>query len=345
MRFLVAVAGAVVGAGLLTPAAPASASEAGARKVSVPKAARAASVKRPTTVIGNGTARSCTSAKVVKAVHRGGVITFDCGRKPVVIRMNRTAKVWNTRKKVVIDGGNKVTLDGRGKRRIIYMHTCDKRQRWATEHCQRQSFPRLVVQNITLRNGYAPGRTAHDGGGAILARGGHFKAVNVRFRNNRCARVGPDVGGAALRIGSGYASRPNFVVNSTFTGGRCSNGGGISLWNASLRVYNSRFENNRATGHGLNPARQGTPGGGSGGAIYADVFTQRLLVAGTVMRRNSGRSSSGAVFFVSNNRVGHLALNRSTLVDNADPAHSRGFPGIYHLGRYAKPVVVRSIVR
>ncbi|MCD9153790.1 hypothetical protein [Aeromicrobium duanguangcaii] len=333
-----------VGSGAMTPSA-ARATQDGVREVAVPKAARAAIVKRPTTVIGSGMPRSCTSAKVVKAVHKGGVITFDCGRKPVVIKMNKTAKVWNTRKKVVIDGGNKVTLDGRGKRRIIYMHTCDKRQRWATEHCQRQSFPRLVVQNITLRNGYAAGRTDQDGGGAILARGGHFKAVNVTFRNNRCAKVGPDVGGAGLRIGSGYAHRPNYVVNSTFTGGRCSNGGGISLWNASLRVYNSRFENNKAIGHGLNPARKGTPGGGSGGAIYADVFDQRLRVAGTLMRRNSGRSSSGAVFFVSNNRVGSLAVRRSTLVNNPDPAHSRGFPGIYHLGRHPRPVIVDSIVR
>lgn len=325
-------------------AAPVGAADGGVRDVSVPTIARAASVKHATTVIGNGTPRSCTSAKVVRAVRKGGVIRFRCGDKPVVVKMRSTAKVVNTRKKVVIDGGGKVTLDGMGKRRILYMHTCDKRQKWATSHCQAQSFPLLVVQNIGFRNGYASGASANDGGGAILARGGRFKAVNVAFKNNRCSKVGPDVGGAAVRIGSGSPSAPNYVVNSTFTGGRCSNGGGISLWNASLRVYNSRFTNNKVTGHGLNPARAGTPGGGSGGAIYADVNTQHLRVAGTSVRNNSGRASSGAIFFVSNNREGRLTINDSTLANNPDPAHSRGLPGIFHLGRDARPTIVSSVI-
>lgn len=164
------------------------------------------------------------------------------------------------------------------------------------------------------------------------------------------AEVGPgwvllDVGGAALRIGSGRPSHPAYVVNSTFVGGRCSNGGGISLWNASLKVYNSRFERNRAVGYGLNPARKGTPGGGSGGAIYTDVFTERLVVAGSVIKNNRGRSSSGAIFFVSNNRRGTLALRHSTVVNNPDPAHTRGLPGIYHLSRAALPTMVSTIVK
>ncbi|MET0819351.1 MAG: right-handed parallel beta-helix repeat-containing protein [Aeromicrobium sp.] len=342
LSIAMAVAGMTVGLSVLS--APAGAAGGGVADVAVPKIARPASLKAPATVIGNGTPKSCTSAKVVKAVRKGGVVTFDCGPQPVVIKMAATAKVVNTRKKVVIDGGGKVTLDGRGKRRILYMHTCDKRQTWATSHCQLQSFPVLAVQNITLQNGYAPGASANDGGGAILARGGRFKAVNVTFKNNRCSTVGPDVGGAALRISSGVPSRPSYVVNSTFTGGRCSNGGGISLWNASLSVYNSRFVNNHATGQGLNPARKGTPGGGSGGAIYTDVNTQHLRVAGTLMRNNRGRASSGAVFFVSNNRKGRLTIRSSTMTDNPDPAHSRGLPGIFHLGRPAGPTIVSSVI-
>jgi hypothetical protein len=343
MRVLVMAA--VVGTAVGGFAMPAASADAGVADVAIPKDARAAGTQKPTTVIGNGTARSCTSAKVIKAVRKGGVVTFDCGPEPVVIKMRDTAKVVNTRKKVVIDGGGKVTLDGRGKVRILYMHTCDKRQVWATTHCQRQSFPRLVVQNIAFQNGYAVGSTADDGGGAILARGGRFKAVNTTFRNNRCSKVGPDVGGAALRIGSGATDKPNYVVNSTFAGGRCSNGGGISLWNASLNVYNSRFVNNRATGHGLNPARHGTPGGGSGGAIYADLHTHHLRLAGALITDNRGRSSSGAVFFVSNDRGGRLTVRRSTLVKNRDPAHTRGLPGIFYLGRAGRPTIVSSVVR
>lgn len=342
---------------LLTGPGPAASARAGAgpmggtatssttaRPVGVPTHAGAASVRRPTTVIGNGTPRSCTSAKVVRAVRKGGVITFNCGPSPVVIKMKKTAKVVNTSRKVVIDGGGKVTLDGRGRHRILYMHTCDRKQVWATPHCQRQSFPKFVVQNIALQNGFAAGRSENDGGGAILARGGRFKAVNVTFRKNRCAKVGPDVGGGALRVSSGDPAKPTYVVNSRFTGGRCSNGGGISLWNASLRVYNSTFRNNVAVGHGLNPAAKGTPGGGSGGAIYVDVFTNNLFVAGSTIVDNAGRASSGAIFFVSNNRRGLLRVHRSTLARNTDPAHTRGFPGIFHLGRTAKPTVTRSSI-
>lgn len=349
MRMVTAV---VLATCLLVLSAPGSVSAptrstttVGVRDVPVPKQARAVNTSRPTTVIGTGTARSCTGAKVVRAVRKGGVITFNCGPRPVVIAMKRVAKVVNTRSKVVIDGGGLVTLDGRGKNRILYMHTCDRRQVWATSHCQRQLFPRLVVQNLTFRNGYAAGTSGEDGGGAILARGGQFKAVNVTFVNNRCGSVGPDVGGAAVRIGSGVPRAPAYVVNSTFTGGRCSNGGAISLWNASLKVYNSSFTRNRATGYGLNPAASGTPGGGSGGAIYTDVFTNHLTVSGALMRGNVGRASSGAVFFVSNNRQGRLRIRHSTLEGNRDPAHLRGFPGIYHLGRTSHPEITSSVIR
>ena len=48
----------------------------------------------------------------------GGIITFNCGPKPVTITMTATAKVVNTHR-TVIDGGGKVTLSGGGKIRIL----------------------------------------------------------------------------------------------------------------------------------------------------------------------------------------------------------------------------------
>ena len=70
--------------------------------------------REPTRVVGKGTAASCTSKRVVKAVRRGGLITFSCGPKHVTIKMKKTAKVRNDRRAVtVIDGGGKVTLSGR----------------------------------------------------------------------------------------------------------------------------------------------------------------------------------------------------------------------------------------
>lgn len=324
-------------------ASPAHAAENGAAKVAVPREARAASIAHPTTVIGNGTPRSCTSAKVVRAVRKGGVITFRCGPKPVAIAMNATAKVVNTSRKVVIDGGGKVTLDGRKKRRILYQNTCDQNQVWATSDCVGQRFPYLVVQNITLRNGWRAGRSGTDGGGAVYVRGGRFKAVNATFVANRCAATGADVGGGAVRVVLQSHRRPALVTNSTFRGGRCSNGGAISVLHASLRVFNSTFTKNVATGRGLNPARAGTPGGGSGGAIYADGTWLRVGLAGVTMTGNRARSGPGAVFFVSNDRAGTLRVHRSTLRSN--PGHLNTRPGIFYLGKGAKPVVTRSIIR
>src|SRR4249919_2993484 len=256
----------------------------GVKHVPVPKAARAVDTSHPDRVIGNGTPSSCTSRKVVRAVARGGVITFRCGPDPVVIAMRATAKVVNRHgptnrptRRVVIDGGGLVTLSGMGKRRILYQDTCDKRQVWATSHCDDQAFPRLVLQNLTFTNGNSTGNHFEGGGGgAVFDRGGQLKIVNTTFVGNRCDRTGPDLGGAAVRALSQFRGRPVYVVGSTFRGGRCSNGSGLSSIGVSWTVLNSRFVGNHATGIGANPQPQGSPGGGSGGAIYTDGNDYRL---------------------------------------------------------------------
>src|SRR4051812_32250964 len=95
--------------------------------VPVPKEARAVHATRPDHWVGTGTPASCTSRAVVRAVAQGGIIAFRCGPDPVTIVMRRTAKVVNTSKRVVLDGGGLVTLSGGGERRILYQDTCDQR--------------------------------------------------------------------------------------------------------------------------------------------------------------------------------------------------------------------------
>src|SRR5512142_1595325 len=81
----------------------------------VPAEGQAEDVSSPTTVVGTGTAESCTGDEFVAAVAKGGIITFDCGPNPVTITLTQTAKVFNDRgTKLVIDGGNKVALSGAG---------------------------------------------------------------------------------------------------------------------------------------------------------------------------------------------------------------------------------------
>jgi hypothetical protein len=297
-------------------------------------------------VVGHGAARSCTSAVVVAAVRAGGTIRFSCGPKPVTIRMAATAKVLNTRRDVVLDGGGRVTLSGGGKRRILYMDTCDRAQRWATSHCQDQATPRLVVRNLRFTHGNSTGQTFDGGGGgAIFVRGGRLRIERSTFVANRCDPTGPDVGGGAVRALSQYHGLPVAVVDSRFTDNVCSNGGALSSIGVSWNVVRSRFSGNRAIGTGANPARAGTPGGGSGGAIYNDGDRFQLKISGSTLTNNHAREGGGAIFFVSNDRTGTLVIEGSTLRENpSDGFETGGLPGIFFLGA-GPPRIVRSVLR
>jgi hypothetical protein len=300
----------------------------------------------PARVIGDGTAASCTSRAVVAAVAAGGMITFSCGPSPVTITMTATAKVRNTSARVVLDGGGKVTLSGGGVRRILYMDTCDPHQVWTTSHCQDQASPRLVIQNITLTDGNSSGqRFDGGGGGAVFARGGRVRIVNSVFAGNRCDRAGPDIGGGAVRVLSQYHGLPVSVVNSRFTGNVCSNGGALSSIGVSWTVLNSRFLANRAVGDGANPTRPGTPGGGSGGAIYNDGDEMTLSIGGSSFAGNHANEGGGAIFFVSDDRTGTMAIRASMLERNRnDGFQTAGLPGIFFLGA-RRPTITGSILR
>lgn len=315
----------------------------------VPPEAQAEDTSSPDVVVGTGTPGSCTSAAFVAAVAQGGVITFDCGPAPVTITLTETAKVFNdTGPRIVIDGGGKVTLSGGGARRILYMNTCDPAQVWTTPHCQDQDHPRLTVQNLTFADGDATGEDP-DGGGAIFVRGGRFKVVNSTFVRNRCDATGPDVGGAAIRVLSQHQGLPVYVTRSTFGGGPglgnvCSNGGGLSSIGVSYTVLNSLFSHNEAIGHGANPAQQGTPGGGSGGAIYNDGNTFALRLCGTRVQENRANEGGGAIFFVSNNGTGQLEIEDSVLAANPSLGfETQGLPGIFLLGD-PSPLIVDSVI-
>ncbi len=288
----------------------------------VPEDAALADTSNPTTVVGDGTPESCTGDAVIDAVAGGGIITFDCGPDPVEIVLDRPAKIFNdTGPEIVIDGGGKVTLSGGGRNRILYMNTCDQDQVWTTSHCDNQDHPRLTVQNLTFIEGNSKGEEEFDGGGAIWVRGGRFKVINSRFFGNVCADTGPDVGGAAIRVFSQYENRPVYVVNSTFGGSEelgntCSNGGGISSIGVSWSIYNSLFSHNHAIGNGGNPAQSGTPGGGSGGAIYNDGNTMTLSLCGVRIEENEVVQHGSAIFFVSNDHSGDIRIEDSVITNN-----------------------------
>jgi hypothetical protein len=300
----------------------------------------------PVHVVGHGTPAGCTSAAVVAAVKRGGTIRFSCGPKRVTIVMRATAKVVNTSPQVLLDGGGLVTLSGQGRRRVLYMDTCDQAQVYTTPHCQDQSSPRLLVENLAFTDGNSTGADFDGGGGgAIFDRGGRLQIVNSTFTGNRCERNGPDIGGGAVRALSQSRNLPVYVVKSRFTDNVCSNGGALSSIGVSWTVQGSTFSGNRAIGIGANPAQAGTPGGGSGGAIYNDGDQMTLSITGSVFTDNHATEGGGAIFFVSDDRTGTMVIRHSTLERNPNLRfHTAGLPGIFFLGAH-RPMITGSVLR
>ena len=304
----------------------------------VPLAGQAVVTSHPDHVIGDGTPASCTSGAVVAAVAAGGVITFSCGPDPVTITMTATAMVGNASHLVVLDGGGKVTLSGGGATQILSMNAG-----WE------QQWPQLVVQNLTLTDAYSgtqqtSGSSVY-GGGAIFDEGGQLKVVNSTFLGNSCYASGPDLGGGAIRAVGMYPGSPVYVTNDTFSGNNCSNGGALSGLYANFDVINSLLTGNKAIGWGANPAQAGTPGGGSGGAIYTDGDQYNLSVAGTVMRDNTAREGGGGIFYVVDFGGGTLQIESSMLQANSSGAFQNA-PGIFDSvdGQDTQPVVINSSI-
>ena len=139
-----------------------------------------------------------------------------------------------------------------------------------------------------------------------------------------------------MRVLSQYNGLPVYVVHSTFggasgCGNQCSNGGGISSIGVSWTVINSLFSYNSAIGNGGNPADTGTPGGGSGGAIYNDGDTMTLSICGTRIEQNKVNAYGSAIFFVSNGNTGtngKIAIDQSVITNNIGGSWYPTYPQI-----------------
>ena len=304
----------------------------------VPAAGQAVVTSHPDHVIGNGTPASCTSAAVIAAVAAGGVITFSCGPSPVTITMTAAATVPASGRLVVLDGGGKVTLSGGGKTQVLSMNAG-----W------QQQWPRLVVQNLAVTGAYSATQQVSGssvyGGGAIFAEGGQLTVVNSVFSGDSCYASGPDLGGGAIRAVGMYPASPVYLTDDTFSDDSCSNGGALSGLYANFDVINCLLADDKAIGWGANPAQAGTPGGGSGGAIYTDGDAYDLTIAGTVIRGSTAREGGGAIFFVVNAGGGTLRIESSTLQGNPS-GEFQNAPGIFDSvnGQDTQPVVTGSSI-
>jgi hypothetical protein len=296
----------------------------------VPAEAQAADVSSPTSVVGDGTAASCTFAALNAAVARGGVITFDCGSSPVTIPVAATMTL-RTDADTVIDGGNRVTLDGQNAVRIFYFYHAD-----FMVNDTRVTLQRLKIVNAnsapTEQIPPAPAPCSqgwNDGeGGAIFMRDGNLTIVDCTFSHNQAAQLGPDTGGGAIYL---IASKRGLIVNhSVFTDNSASNAGAIGGLFATEVIYNSLFQNNRATGNGanaddssmcsyINNGQHEVGSGGNGGAIYQDGGKgTNLFLCGVDIVDNAagGQAFGGGVFMTSNDWTGTLTIQDSIITGN-----------------------------
>jgi hypothetical protein len=295
----------------------------------VPAAGAPADVSKPTTVVGTGTAASCTFSALNAAVTTGGVITFNCGNAPTTIKVTATLTL-PINKNTVIDGGGKVTLDGGGTVQIL---------RWYSANFRALDY-RLTLQHLTVINGKATPTMAipaapapcsqgwNDGeGGALFMRDGNLTIIDSTFANNQAAPLGPDTGGGAIYVlGSKNGA---LIVKSTFKDNKASNAGGIGGLFCPFEIYDSLFTGNQAIGNGannddatkcsvINNGQHEIGSGGNGGAIYSDGQSVNVKLCGDAILGNAAGTGAfgGGLFFTSNDMGGTLTIIDTTMTGN-----------------------------
>jgi len=281
-------------------------------------------VSSPTSVVGNGTAASCTEAAFSAAVAKGGTIVFSCGG-PATIPIT-SEKAVRIDVDTVIDGAGQITLDGGGRTRIFNFEGTNFRV----------TLTKLVLQRLTLTGGKATGTLMfppasppcsqgyqNGGGGAVLVQDGVLVVIDSVFTNSQSASPGPDVAGGAIYV---IGSASTTIVGSQFSGNSGSNGGAVGSLFSDLTLVNDVFERNQATGSGANSdnatcplvnGQRETGSGGNGGAVCIDggeTFT--VDVCGCVFSQNQSGALGGGLFRTPDLGQAGIIFDRTTLDGN-----------------------------
>jgi hypothetical protein len=296
---------------------------------SVPARGQLVDTSHPAAVVGEGTPASCTVDALAAALAGGGIITFDCGDQVATIAVTRTLDLPSDRD-TVIDGGNKIVLDGGGAVRILSFVSPNFR---ANDHG-------VTLQRIALINGKttptqmippAPAPCSQgwdDGeGGAIYMRDGYLSVVGAIFRDDHAAPLGPDTGGGAIYV---LGSKGGVVIaGSTFERDGAANAAAVGGLFAELDIYNSLFRDNTAVGNGansddqtkcsvMNNGQYEVGSGGNGGAIYSDGASVDVTLCGDLVTENHAGDAAfgGGLFFTSNDMMGTLTILDTTMTGN-----------------------------
>ncbi|MCK9521955.1 MAG: right-handed parallel beta-helix repeat-containing protein [Proteobacteria bacterium] len=279
-------------------------------------------------VVGDGTPQSCTEDALQTAVatinaQSGGDIVFDCGDAHTIVLNEALYLSAGKGNPVLIDGGNTIVLSGGNATRILDL----------------DNHSELIVQRIALEDGFVAAaepektNTPSNSGAAIRHPWyGTLLAIDVAFRNNRCASREGEIGGGAIYAGG---LRSAIFSGCTFVNNTASNGGGILNRGSTLTVVNSVFAGNGALSTGKGQF-------GNGGGLYIDGMNYDdpgdFYMCGTRFIENTAMTHGSGVF-------AYFYEGSSATIENCefdanrfgDPASGSG--ALYH---EAAPLVLRN---
>ena len=296
----------------------------------VPSTGQPADVSNPTSVIGTGTAASCTFTALNTAVTKGGIITFNCGSDPVTIAVTATMNL-PTNKNTVIDGGGKITLDGGHAVQILSFNGPDFQTNTnglTLQHLSLVNGKTTPTQKIPTATQAACSQGYDDGqGGAVFINDGNLLVVDCIFSGNQAAQLGPDTGGGAIYIEG--SKKGAVIVGSTFINNSGANAGAVGALFGELDIYNSLFQSNTATGHdandvsasmcsAINNNQHEIGSGGNGGALYGDGNGFNIVLCGDAILNNAAGKNAfgGGLFFTSDDMSGTLTITDTTITGN-----------------------------
>lgn len=276
------------------------------------------------TVLGNGSAGSVSRAQLQAALDAGGDIRLNIGGATLVL--DATLQITRA---VRLDG-NGATLSGGNARRVIEIRNPGL------------ANYDILLMNLVLRDGDARGAAGNEfarSGGAILNDHGSepwrsvgLQAFDLQFIGNRAIEVAQDGGGGAVYL-TGH--REFVCVRCRFDDNRGANGGGFySLGTQRIRLYDSEFNANFATGDGGNPGN-----GGNGGALAVDGDTRELSLCRTRLTANHANAFGAGLFTTVYDQTSLTRIWQSTLHGNIQDGSDQHTGGAYLQGG---PVSIRD---
>lgn len=236
-----------------------------------------------TSLVGSGTAGSCTEAALREAVEKGGHIGFRCGRAPVTIEVTAPLQV---RSETSIDGANSVRISG-AKRSAVFILA---------------SLQKLRLERLEILNGVT---STPDSGGALSCdKGGTIEALDVTFRDNENISNDPKF----ARSAGGVSARDSNVVfeNCQFVGNRGGVGAAVGGNYANITVSNSSFIANI------------TDDTGAGAGVFVTGMREgkgSLRICGSLFSGNVARQ--GGAVYTCGFADDQVEIDRSAFIENA----------------------------